>query len=189
MKGRQGFAALAMAGLLGCVVTVSSQTRERGERPPAREGRPEGRGDRRLPPPPELGKILPPHVMETLKLTADQKKKIAELEKEVKTKLDKILTTDQKKQLEEMRRRLPPRGDRHGPPREGEPRGERRPEGGRERKRPEKEPEDNAKLTTPQGGIQWFATWESGLGEARRTGKPILLVSGAPHCAGVSGIW
>lgn len=38
-------------------------------------------------------------------------------------------------------------------------------------------------------GIQWFATWESGLKEARRTGKPILLVSAAPHCAGVSGIW
>jgi hypothetical protein len=38
-------------------------------------------------------------------------------------------------------------------------------------------------------GIQWFATWESGLDEANRTGKPILLVSAAPHCAGVSGIW
>lgn len=38
-------------------------------------------------------------------------------------------------------------------------------------------------------GIQWFATWESGLREAQRTGWPILLVSGAPHCAGVSGIW
>ncbi len=39
------------------------------------------------------------------------------------------------------------------------------------------------------GGIQWFATWESGLREAERTGRPILLVSAAPHCAGVSGIW
>lgn len=38
-------------------------------------------------------------------------------------------------------------------------------------------------------GIQWFATWESGLAEANRTGRPILLVSAAPHCAGVSGIW
>ena len=40
-----------------------------------------------------------------------------------------------------------------------------------------------------KGGIQWFATWESGLREAGRTGRPILLVSAAPHCAGVSGIW
>ena len=38
-------------------------------------------------------------------------------------------------------------------------------------------------------GIPWFATWESGLREAQRTGKPILLVAAAPHCAGVSGIW
>jgi len=38
-------------------------------------------------------------------------------------------------------------------------------------------------------GIAWYATWESGLAEAKRTGKPILLVAAAPHCAGVSGIW
>jgi hypothetical protein len=37
--------------------------------------------------------------------------------------------------------------------------------------------------------IQWFATWESGLAEAQRSGRPILLVAAAPHCAGVSGIW
>ena len=39
------------------------------------------------------------------------------------------------------------------------------------------------------GGIQWFATWEAGQAEAERTGRPILFVSAAPHCAGVSGIW
>ena len=39
------------------------------------------------------------------------------------------------------------------------------------------------------GGIQWFATWESGGREAARTGRPILLVSAAPHCARVPGIW
>lgn len=38
-------------------------------------------------------------------------------------------------------------------------------------------------------GIQWFATWESGLREAQRLKQPILLVAAAPHCAGVSGIW
>lgn len=37
--------------------------------------------------------------------------------------------------------------------------------------------------------IQWFATLERGLAEATRTGKPILFVSAAPHCAGVSGMW
>jgi hypothetical protein len=29
----------------------------------------------------------------------------------------------------------------------------------------------------------------TGLAEAKRTGKPILFVSAAPHCAGVSGMW
>ncbi len=37
--------------------------------------------------------------------------------------------------------------------------------------------------------IQWFATLERGLAEARRTGKPILFAAGAPHYAGVSGMW
>ena len=41
----------------------------------------------------------------------------------------------------------------------------------------------------PANSIQWFATLKAGLAEAQRTGKPILLVSAAPHCAGVSGIW
>jgi len=39
------------------------------------------------------------------------------------------------------------------------------------------------------GGVQWFATWDSAWAEAARTRRPILLVSAAPHCAGVSGIW
>ena len=47
-----------------------------------------------------------------------------------------------------------------------------------------------AAATTSDGAIiQWFATLDRGLAEAKRTGKPILLVSGAPHCAGVSGMW
>ena len=37
--------------------------------------------------------------------------------------------------------------------------------------------------------IQWFATLERGMAEAKRTGRPILFVSAAPHCAGVSGMW
>lgn len=46
-------------------------------------------------------------------------------------------------------------------------------------------------LVEPQKGerIAWFGTWEGGLQEARRTQRPILLVSAAPHCHGVSGIW
>ena len=58
------------------------------------------------------------------------------------------------------------------------------------------EPPEPAPLPTPVGaaprdgaGIQWFATWSSGLKEAERTGRPIFLVAAAPHCAGVSGMW
>jgi hypothetical protein len=68
--------------------------------------------------PPQPGQIMPPRMQEMLKLTDDQKKAIAELQKEVDAKLAKILTDDQKKQLKEMRNRRPPRRDNgpDGPP-------------------------------------------------------------------------
>lgn len=40
-----------------------------------------------------------------------------------------------------------------------------------------------------EGGIQWYASWEGGLAQAYRSGKPILLIAAAPHCHNVSGIW
>jgi hypothetical protein len=39
------------------------------------------------------------------------------------------------------------------------------------------------------GKIAWFGTWQGGLAEARRTGRPILLVSGVPQCHNVPGVW
>lgn len=50
------------------------------------------------PPPP--GQILPTFLQERLKLTAEQKKQLAELQKEVDTKLATILTAEQKKLLQ-----------------------------------------------------------------------------------------
>ena len=38
-------------------------------------------------------------------------------------------------------------------------------------------------------GIGWIPTWKQGIAEARRTNKPILLLSAAPACGGVSGLW
>ena len=38
-------------------------------------------------------------------------------------------------------------------------------------------------------GDQMLLMFAEQVGEARRTGRPILLVSAAPHCAGVSGTW
>jgi hypothetical protein len=43
--------------------------------------------------------------------------------------------------------------------------------------------------SAPAGKIAWFGTWQGGLAEARRTGRPILLVSGAPQCHNVPGVW
>lgn len=52
-------------------------------------------------------------------------------------------------------------------------------------------PETRTEPTIPKDGatIQWFGTLGRGLAEARRTNRPILLVSGAPHCSGVPGMW
>lgn len=55
---------------------------------------------------------------------------------------------------------------------------------------PKVPPEQVVAPKVPAGvQIQWFATLDRGLAEAKRTGKPILFVSAAPHCAGVSGMW
>ena len=39
------------------------------------------------------------------------------------------------------------------------------------------------------GGIHWYSTLDSGLAAASKTGRPILFLSAAPHCGGVSGVW
>jgi hypothetical protein len=149
-----------------CVVTAMSQ-------PP--EGKDKGGfGKKGGPPPFELGKVLPPFVRDELELTPEQEKQIAALEGEVKEKLSKILTADQKKKIESTR----PMG-KDGPP----------PKGGREGKDGPPKDKDKDQARTTGGGIQWFPTWDAGVAEASRTGRPILLVSAAPHCAGVSGIW
>lgn len=168
---------LALGICLLCVLAAGSQ-------PPP--GKDKGPGNKEGPPggPPrpfELGWVLPPHVRPALKLTKDQEKKIAELEKEVKKRLETILTNEQKRTL-----KAPP------PPPPGAggqgrlPENDNRPDRIETPKQPEKV---GARDDATRGGIQWFATWESGLREAQRTGRPILLVAAAPHCGGVSGIW
>ena len=42
---------------------------------------------------------------------------------------------------------------------------------------------------TESGGIQWYSTLESARQVATKTGRPILFLSAAPHCGGVSGVW
>ncbi len=78
---------------------------------------------------PEPGTVIPPFVRDQLQLTDDQKKKIADLESDVKGKLKKILTDDQIKTFEEAMHRGPPGmdGNRNGPPEgKGPPNGQNR---------------------------------------------------------------
>ena len=37
--------------------------------------------------------------------------------------------------------------------------------------------------------IAWYGNLADGLAEAKRSGRPILLVSGAPACLGIPGVW
>ena len=57
--------------------------------------------------------LIPPFAVEKLNLTEDQQEQVAELEKETKAKLYKILTPKQQKTLETSR---PPRPGRGGGP-------------------------------------------------------------------------
>lgn len=37
--------------------------------------------------------------------------------------------------------------------------------------------------------IAWYGTLQAGLTEAKRSGRPILLISAAPQCQAVPGMW
>ncbi len=80
---------------------------------------------------PQPGEILPAPLQELLQLTDAQKKQLAEFQKEVDAKLDKVLTADQKAQLKAFREGGPggfPGG--FGPPGGGGPGGFGGPPGG-----------------------------------------------------------
>jgi hypothetical protein len=57
--------------------------------------------------PPQPGVVLPPFVQDALNLTDDQKKEIADLQKEVDSRLERILTEAQRSQLREFRDKGP----------------------------------------------------------------------------------
>jgi len=46
-----------------------------------------------------------------------------------------------------------------------------------------------SKIVAKAEKIAWHGTWNGGLAEAQRTGKPIMLVSAAPQCHSVPGVW
>ena len=49
--------------------------------------------------------------------------------------------------------------------------------------------EPTAPLEASVEKIAWHGTWAAALAEARRTGRPILLIAAAPHCHNISGVW
>ena len=161
---RRALNALILFGLVFALGAYASA------QPPEGKGR---KGDKEKGPKGfQLGKVLPPFVVDELELTEEQQAKIAALEREVRAKLEKILTAKQKRLIQNAR-----------PPRKGKDDDK----GGE--KKDKKDKDDNVRADRPAGGIQWFATLDSARAEAERTGRPILLVSAAPHCSGVSGIW
>ena len=92
-----------MVLLAAFVVTATSQPpgKDGGDKKfgkKDKDGPPDGKGGPRW----ELGRVLPPFVVDELDLSETQLKQLAELQKEVKAKVLKILTEDQRKQLENM---------------------------------------------------------------------------------------
>jgi hypothetical protein len=76
--------------------------------------------------------VLPTFLQDALRLSDNQKQQLAALQKEIDTRLDKILSTEQKQQLRELRERGPggfgpPPGGAGGPG-GGDPGERRRPE-------------------------------------------------------------
>jgi hypothetical protein len=101
----------------------------RGFGPPGEFGRPGGFGPPGGPGrpggpttgPPRPGEILPSFLRRALDLTPEQKAQLDELQKDVDSRLAKILTDVQKKTLDQMRRRGPGRPGDFGPPVRREP--------------------------------------------------------------------
>jgi Spy/CpxP family protein refolding chaperone len=81
-------------------------------------GGPGGRGPGAFGGPPQPGQVLPTFLQDSLQLTAEQKKELEDLQKDVDGKLAKILTDEQKKQLKEMQQRGPGGRGPGGPPRD-----------------------------------------------------------------------
>ena len=86
-------------GMSACLLNAQDAKPAPGGQGPPPGGPPGGPGPH----------LLPRGAEEKLNLTADQKKQISDLEADVKSKLEKILTADQLEQLKQMR---PPQGQR-----------------------------------------------------------------------------
>jgi len=189
-----GIATLGLICFMGLSVWSQPQDGKGGPGKDAGKDSKKGPGGDKKGPPMgfEIGKVLPPHIADTLELSEDQLKQIADLEKEVKAKLTKILTAGQVKKAESSKGLGKMDGkegkgkDKDGKDKDGSDKGK---DGAApDKKSSQPRPNMDSKLQKP-AQIQWYASLDGGLKEAQRTGLPILLLSAAPHCAGVSGTW
>jgi len=90
-----------------------------GDGPKGKKGG-KGKGPGGFGGPPQPGQILPSFLQEVLKLTDAQRKEVLDLQKDVDTKLAKILTDDQRQRLRDLRENGP---GGFGPPPFGEKKG------------------------------------------------------------------
>jgi hypothetical protein len=94
-----------------------------GGKGPGGLGGPGGKGFGGFGLPPAPGQVLPLFIRDQLNLSADQKRQIEDLQKDVDSAIQKILTDTQKKRLQEMRDRGPggfgPPGGKGPPPPDG----------------------------------------------------------------------
>ena len=185
-----GIATLGLICFMGLSVWSQPQDGKGGPGKDAGKDEKKGPGGDKKGPPMgfEIGKVLPPHIADTLELSEEQLKQIADLEKDVKAKLTKILTAGQVKKAEASKGlgKMDGKDGKDGKGKDGKDKGK---DGAApDKKSSQPRPDMDSKLQKPSK-IQWFASLDGGLKEAQRTGLPILLLSAAPHCAGVSGTW
>ena len=185
-----GIATLGLICFMGLSVWSQPQDGKGGPGKDAGKDEKKGPGGDKKGPPMgfEIGKVLPPHIADTLELSEEQLKQIAALEKDVKAKLTKILTAGQVKKAEASKGlgKMEGKDGKDAKGKDGKDKGK---DGAApDKKSSQPRPDMDSKLQKPSK-IQWFASLDGGLKEAQRTGLPILLLSAAPHCAGVSGTW
>ena len=103
----------AVDGRFGLVLTAAQQKQIKSvfAPPPGPPPGDPGPGD-----PQQPGKIFSPTQQDTLKLSAEQKKRLEEIQKEIDSKLETLLTEDQKRQLRSMQPRPAGGGPGNGPP-------------------------------------------------------------------------
>lgn len=112
MAWKRAIAAL----IVGLVFAFTIQAQRPGDG--GGDGPPRGRPRFRL------GSVLPPPIAQRLELSDSQRRQISDLESEVKSRLQKILSAEQIRQIDSMdaRPQGPPDGNDDGPPERGRPR-------------------------------------------------------------------